>query len=135
MSPADISSTNRSTSSSPSAGNDISPTRAKHGPDLPWWVELLFVQIGLPDRWLRSILKTRKQSKSYLSENKTAVRYFFVALLALIYFYPVVRSSRNYNHCIDSTSNFLKRTTSKSYDLMQPSYRSIANRYCNGGDI
>ena len=27
---------------------------------LPWWVELLFVQIGLPDKWLIKILKTKK---------------------------------------------------------------------------
>ena len=25
---------------------------------LPWWVELLFVQIGLPDKWLIKILKS-----------------------------------------------------------------------------
>ena len=27
---------------------------------LPWWVELLFVQIGLPDKWLIKILKSKK---------------------------------------------------------------------------
>ncbi len=28
--------------------------------DLPWWVELLFVQIGLPDKLLVKILKAKK---------------------------------------------------------------------------
>ena len=28
--------------------------------DLPWWVELLFVQIGLPDKLLIKILKAKK---------------------------------------------------------------------------
>ena len=28
---------------------------------LPLWVEILFVQIGLPDKWLIKILKTKKK--------------------------------------------------------------------------
>ena len=31
--------------------------------DLPWWVELLFVQIGLPDKFLIKILKAKKNSR------------------------------------------------------------------------
>ena len=34
---------------------------------LPWWVELLFVQIGLPDKILIKILKSKKiLTDSYL---------------------------------------------------------------------
>ena len=33
--------------------------------DLPWWVEFLFVQVGLPDSWLRSWLKAKKQLSKY----------------------------------------------------------------------
>ena len=32
----------------------------KKDKDLPWWVEFLFVQIGLPDKLLIKILKARK---------------------------------------------------------------------------
>ena len=41
--------------------------------DLPWWVELLFVQIGLPDSILRSVLKTRKSVRKYTRENKKSI--------------------------------------------------------------
>ena len=36
--------------------------KKKNSKDLPWWVELLFVQIGLPDKFLIKILKTKKKS-------------------------------------------------------------------------
>ena len=32
--------------------------------NLPWWVELLFVQIGLPDKFLIKILKTKKMLRN-----------------------------------------------------------------------
>ena len=37
---------------------------------LPLWVEILFVQIGLPDKWLIKILKTRKNTIDFYQENK-----------------------------------------------------------------
>ena len=32
---------------------------------LPWWVELLFVQIGLPDSWLSKYLKKKKEAINF----------------------------------------------------------------------
>ena len=40
--------------------NTSQNSKKKNGKDLPWWVELLFVQIGLPDKLLIKILKTKK---------------------------------------------------------------------------
>ena len=46
--------------------------------DLPWWVELLFVQIGLPDNLLIKILKTKKKAKELIkNEQKLLVIFFF----------------------------------------------------------
>ena len=39
--------------------------KKKKDKDLPWWVELLFVQIGLPDKLLIKILKAQKTSKEF----------------------------------------------------------------------
>jgi len=36
--------------------------KKKKDKNLPWWVELLFVQIGLPDSLLIKILKSKKNS-------------------------------------------------------------------------
>ena len=36
------------------ASTNSNPKKEK---SLPWWVELLFVQIGLPDKWLIKLLK------------------------------------------------------------------------------
>ena len=45
--------------------------KRKKDKDLPWWVELLFVQIGLPDKLLIKILKTKKMLKNFLKmKNK-----------------------------------------------------------------
>ena len=35
---------------------------------LPWWVELLFVQIGLPDKWLIKILKSKKATFQFIKD-------------------------------------------------------------------
>ena len=40
--------------------NTSENSKKKKDKNLPWWVALLFVQIGLPDRLLFKILKTKK---------------------------------------------------------------------------
>ena len=40
---------------------------------LPWWVELLFVQIGLPDKWLIKVLKSKKKFTDLLKNQKNLI--------------------------------------------------------------
>ena len=40
--------------------------KKKKEKSLPWWVELLFVQIGLPDKFLIKILNAQKKSKELI---------------------------------------------------------------------
>ena len=40
---------------------------------LPWWVELFFVQIGLPEKLLIKILKINKSSKEFIQNDKKFV--------------------------------------------------------------
>ena len=42
--------------------NTSENSKKKKDKDLPWWVELLFVQIGLPNKFLIKFLKTKKKS-------------------------------------------------------------------------
>ena len=61
--------------------------------DLPWWVELLFVQIGLPDKLLIKILRAKKKSKEILgNDKKSLIKFLIVTPLFLI-----LRKT-NYNH-------------------------------------
>ena len=75
---------------------------------LPWWVELLFVQIGLPDKWLIKVLKSKKKSSELLkNEKKLLLTYLFV-LSGFIYFYPVVKYSKTKLNCEAIAKNYIK---------------------------
>ena len=50
--------------------NTSEKSQKKKDKDLPWWVELLFVQIGLPDKLLIKILKTMLNYSIYLIYEK-----------------------------------------------------------------
>jgi len=50
--------------------NTSSNLKKKKDKELPWWVELLFVQIGLPDNLLIKILKSKKHLKNLLKMKK-----------------------------------------------------------------
>ena len=53
---------------------------------LPLWVEVLFIQIGLPDKWLRSFLKTRRRGRIMIKENKNAIGITTIILITFTYF-------------------------------------------------
>ena len=50
--------------------NSSQNIKKKKDKNLPWWVELLFVQIGLPDKLLIKILKAKKRSKEFIKNDK-----------------------------------------------------------------
>jgi len=54
--------------------NNYENSKQKKNKDLPWWVELLFVQIGLPDKLLIEILKAKKNLYCRLSNQKRLSR-------------------------------------------------------------
>ena len=50
--------------------NNYENSKKKKDKHLPWWVEILFVQIGLPDKLLIKILKAKKGLKNFLKMIK-----------------------------------------------------------------
>jgi len=79
--------------------NTYENSKKKKDKDLPWWVELLFVQIGLPDKLLIKILKAKKTSKEFIkNENKLIIIFLFV-ITTLAYFYPVIKHAKNKLDC------------------------------------
>ena len=100
---------------------------------LPWWVELLFVQIGLPDKWLIKVLKSKKKSSELLkNEKKLLVTYLFV-LAGFIYFYPVVKYSIEKLDCQSAAKKYiLNNKNTNKLNIKQ--LRMISTNFCNGGN-
>ena len=73
--------------------------KKKKEKDLPWWVELLFVQIGLPDKLLIKILKTKKKAKEFIKKDKKSLAVILFVIGTFSYFYPIVRHASNKLEC------------------------------------
>ena len=101
--------------------------------DLPWWVELLFVQIGLPDKLLIKILKAKKKSKELFKNDKKSLilLLFFVAILG--YFYPVVKHAKNKLDCEAVAKNYI--TQNKNIiKIDKRELKMLSTNFCYGGE-
>ena len=100
---------------------------------LPLWVEILFVQIGLPDKWLIKILKTRKNTIDFIQDKKKFMFLIFLFLFTLGYFQPVIRDSNSKLKCQKVAFKIIKEINLfKSENLEKLEMLSV--NYCNGGD-
>ena len=106
----------------------------KNQSQLPWWVELLFVQIGLPDSWLSKYLRKKKQALNFINENKKYIAYSVILIAGILYIYPIVRYTSSSASCIDKPTKYLK---SNNINLPQNEMdiNSIAVGYCHGGSL
>ena len=103
----------------------------KKDKDLPWWVELLFVQIGLPDKFLIKILKTKKKAKELISNDKKALITFLFVISSLLYFYPVVKHAKNKLDCEAIAKRYIKNKTIKP--ISKNELRMLSTNFCYGG--
>ena len=100
---------------------------------LPWWVELLFVQIGLPDKWLIKILKTKKNTIEMYREKKKLIFFIFLFLFTLGYFQPVIKYSNSKLNCQKTAFNFINKSTSfKNENIKRVKMLSV--NFCSGGN-
>ena len=101
---------------------------------LPWWVELLFVQIGLPDSWLSKYLKKKREATNFIDENKKYIVYSAIIIAGIIYIYPIVKYTSSSASCIDQTTKYLKsNNTNRSQNAID--INSLAVGYCHGGSL
>ena len=106
----------------------------KNQAKLPWWVELLFVQIGLPDSWLSKYLKKKKETITFIGENKKNIFYCSLLFAGILYIYPIVRYTSSSASCIDKTTKYLRSTNiNKSQNEMD--INSLAVGFCHGGTL
>ena len=108
-------------------------SNSKKDKSLPWWVEFLFVQIGLPDKFLITILKSNKKLKDFIKNDKKSIFTFLFFLAVLAYFYPVVRQSKNKLECQTIAKDYI----SENKDLIKITSRELrmlSTNFCNGGE-
>ena len=105
----------------------------KKDKSLPWWVELLFVQIGLPDKWLIKVLKSKKKYTEFLKNQKQLIVIFLFVLAGLTYFYPLVKYSKNRLDCESNAQNYIVENKNLM-NINRNQLRMLSTNFCNGGD-
>ena len=99
---------------------------------LPWWVELLFVQIGLPEKLLVKILKTNKNYREVIRNDKKLVFIFLFFLIAFAYFYPIVKQSKNKLECEATAKNYIIKKKNLN-SINRKELKMLSTNFCNGG--
>jgi hypothetical protein len=112
-----------------------SPTNSsdKRKRSLPWWVELLFVQIGLPDKWLIKVLKSKKKYTELIKNDKKLIVIFMFVLAGLTYFYPVVKYSKNRLDCENNAQDYII-DNKELININRNQLKMLSTNFCNGGD-
>ena len=107
--------------------------KRKNDKDLPWWVELLFVQIGLPDKLLIKILKTKKNTKEFIKKEKKSLLLFFFIVTVLAYFYPVIKHAKNKLDCEAIAKDYIMKNKN-ILGINKKELKMLSTNFCYGGE-
>jgi len=113
--------------------NTSENSKKKKDKDLPWWVELLFVQIGLPDKFLIKILKTKKKAKELIDNDKKSLITFLFVIASLSYFYPVVKHAKNKLDCESTAKNYIIKNKN-IFGINKKEIKMLSINFCYGGE-
>ena len=113
--------------------NSSENRKKKNDKDLPWWVEFLFVQVGLPDKLLIKILKTKKTAKELIKNDKKALISILFLITTLSYFYPVVKHAKNKLDCESIARNYIIKTKN-IIPLNKREIKMLSTNFCYGGE-
>jgi len=100
---------------------------------LPWWVELLFMQIGLPERLLPKILKVNKKTKELIKNKKNSLMIFLFITAILAYFYPVIKHSKNILDCKAIAKNYIIKNKNL-IGFNERKLNMLSTNFCYGGE-
>ena len=113
--------------------NTSSNLKKKKDKNLPWWVELLFVQIGLPDKLLIKILKAKKTSKEFIKNEKKSIIIFLFVITTLAYFYPVIKHAKNKLDCEAIAKNYIIKNKN-TIGINNREIKMLSTNFCYGGE-
>ena len=113
--------------------NTSSNLKKKKDKELPWWVELLFVQIGLPDKLLIKILKAKKTSKEFVKNEKKSIIIFLFVITTLAYFYPVIKHAKNKLDCEAIAKNYIIKNKN-TIGINNREVKMLSTNFCYGGE-
>jgi len=113
--------------------NSYENSKKKKDKDLPWWVELFFVQIGLPDKLLIKILKAKKTSKEFIKNDKKSLITFLIVITTLAYFYPVIKHAKNKLDCEAIAKNYIIKNKN-TIGINNREIKMLSTNFCYGGE-
>tara|TARA_B100000886_G_scaffold299471_1_gene228025 strand:+ start:103 stop:540 length:438 start_codon:yes stop_codon:yes gene_type:complete len=113
--------------------NNYENSKKKKNKDLPLWVELLFVQIGLPDKLLVKILKAKKTSKEFFRNDKKSLIKFLFVITILAYCYPVIKHAKNKLDCESIAQNYIIKNKN-IIGINNKELRMLSTNFCYGGE-
>ena len=108
-------------------------SKKKKDKDLPWWVEVLFVQIGLPDKLLIKILKTKRKAKELIKNDKKLLIIFLFVMTTFAYFYPVIKHAKNKLNCEEIAKNYIIKNKNIT-PINKKELRMLSTNFCYGGE-
>ena len=113
--------------------NNSDKLKKKSDKELPWWVEFLFVQIGLPDKLLVKILKAKRNSKELIKNEKNSFITILILITSFVYFYPVIRYAKNKLDCETIAKNYIIENKN-IVKINNKKLRMLSTNFCNGGN-
>ena len=113
--------------------NTSQNSKKKKDKNLPWWVELLFVQIGLPDKYLIKILNAKKKSKELIKNDKKALLTSLFIITSFTYFYPVIKHAKSKLDCEAIAKDYIINNKIVS-GINKRELRMLSTNFCYGGE-
>ena len=110
-------------------------TNPKREKSLPWLDEVLFVQIGLPDNWLRTFLISRKRVRNLIRENTKFVGISGIILFLIIYYNPTRKQAILHNNCVSASSSIVLKKIDQKIINTENEIQAYASNFCNGGSL